>query len=124
LKRAVAKISSARLQTISIEETVNYLDGALSTQDFRLRKFRDPGKRLWCIANLHPHHPASAKIVRITITANHLSRILRCGVFRLFFTFSAKAAQSFAVGSRSPLSRQLSSKRLIQGASSSPRALR
>ena len=36
MQRATANyFLSARLQTISIEETVNYLDEALSTQEFR-----------------------------------------------------------------------------------------
>ena len=53
-------ILSARLQTISIEETVNYLDAPLSTQEFISIQTMGHGKHPPMRPSLQPHHPASA----------------------------------------------------------------
>src|ERR1035438_4516644 len=52
---------SARLQTISIEETVNYLDAPLSTKDFRDTQIIGEGSNRRWVASLQPHHPASPR---------------------------------------------------------------
>ncbi len=75
------------------------------------------------VASLQPHHPARAMAEQHQPGPNPLqSGAPARRSARLFFTFSAKVTHSVPAGSLTPLSRQLSSNRLIQASSSSPRA--
>src|ERR1017187_10054348 len=111
---------SARLQTISIEETVNYLDALLSTKDFRGTQIIGEGSNRRWVASLQPHHPASPSAASNNPTPTPLVRAPPPSTARLFLTFSAKATHSMPAGSPPPLFRQLSSKRFIHAPSSSP----
>src|ERR1039458_4035442 len=106
-------ILSARKQTISFEETVNYLWGALSTEDFKTLQIGIAGSSPRWVASLQPHHPPRASAASKIPTLTHLMPTRRRSTIRLFFTFSANVAHSASAGSLTPLSRQHSSKRLI-----------